>query len=92
MKKTNILILILIFSLFKSQCTIGDLTLGLLGKSKYDAKNILYGNKNIFDIKEDNLVFEVDFGYLTKKHKQSFLDFTHAGASVTLVSALRNEI
>ena len=68
----------LIYSICNCQCSVQDLTLGLLGKNKYDVKNILFTNRNISDVKEDNFVLNDDMGYLTEKHKKSFMTFIKA--------------
>lgn len=65
----------LIFSIFNCQCLVGELTLELLGKNKYDAKNILFTNKNVSEVKEDPFVLNEDLGYLPEKHKKSFMTF-----------------
>ena len=77
MRKSLLICFMLIFSIFNCQCLVGELTLELLGKNKYDAKNILFTNKNVSEVKEDPFVLNED---LTLKSIQ-YLDMLQEEAS-----------
>lgn len=83
MKKIYLLIIAFPFFGF-AQCSISELTLGLLGKEYYELNNYLYSNTKVSNIIENMQYgerkipdYKANFNYLNGDHYQKFVDFNY---------------